>query len=190
MNFPDSYTSKVTLPLPSVDAIRAVVGDGYDPVSSLNIEKMFAGTEDMFPALIGMVGAIFGTAGIDDQHREMVILRAAKVLNCPYEWQANARMASNAGLSDDEISAAATDGPVVGIDREYVLLCTATDELSRDGTLTDETLLSLLATYGEVISRKYIAMIAWFNLLSLFLNGCRVPLETTDKIGNKTSPLG
>jgi hypothetical protein len=25
---------------------------------------------------------------------------------------------------------------------------------------------------------------------SLFLNGCRVPLETTDKVGTRTSPLG
>lgn len=190
MNFPDRYTSEATMPLPAEDAIRAVIGDDYDPASALNVEKMFAGTEDMFPALIGMVQAIFGTAGIDDKHREMIILRAAKVLNSPYEWQANAKMASNAGLTDKDIAAAATDGPVVGIDREYVLLCTATDELSRDGTLTDRTLRSLLDTYGEVISRKYIAMIAWFNLLSLFLNGCRVPLETTDKIGNKTSPLG
>ena len=33
------------------------------------------------------------------------------------------------------------------------------------------------------------ATIAWFSLLSLFLNGLRVPLETTDKIGDRTSPL-
>jgi hypothetical protein len=32
-------------------------------------------------------------------------------------------------------------------------------------------------------------MALWFNLLSRFLNGCRVPLETTDKIGTGTSPL-
>ena len=32
-------------------------------------------------------------------------------------------------------------------------------------------------------------MVLWFNLLSRFLNGCRVPLETTDKIGTGTSPL-
>jgi acetyl esterase/lipase len=29
----------------------------------------------------------------------MIILRAAKVLDTPYEWQANATMAGNAGLS-------------------------------------------------------------------------------------------
>jgi hypothetical protein len=29
----------------------------------------------------------------------MIILRAAKVLDTPYEWQANTTMAGNAGLS-------------------------------------------------------------------------------------------
>jgi hypothetical protein len=32
-------------------------------------------------------------------------------------------------------------------------------------------------------------MIGWFSMLSLFLNGTRVPMETTDKIGSRTSPL-
>jgi hypothetical protein len=99
-------------------------------------------------------------------------------------------MAKNAGLSSKEIEAAASDGPVDGINPEYVLVCKATDELSTSGTLRDETLSELLDRYGESISRKIVLMIAWFNLLSRFLNGCRVPLETTDKIGTGTSPLG
>ena len=44
--------------------------------------------------------------------------------------------------------------------------------------------------HGGVASRKYVATIAWLSLLSLFLNGTRVPMETTDKIGQRTSPLG
>jgi hypothetical protein len=99
-------------------------------------------------------------------------------------------MARNAGLSAVEIDAAATDGPVSGIDPEYVLVCRATDELSKTGTLLDETLRELLDRYGETISRKIVLMIGWFNMLSLFLNGCRVSLETTDKVGTRTSPLG
>ena len=47
-----------------------------------------------------------------------------------------------------------------------------------------------LDRYGETSSRKIVLMIGWFNMLSLFLNGCRVPLETTDKVGTRTSPLG
>jgi hypothetical protein len=100
------------------------------------------------------------------------------------------QMAKNAGLSSAEIDAAATDGPVSGINPEYVLVCKATDELSKSGTLGDETLRELLDRYGETVSRKIVLMIGWFNMLSLFLNGCRVPLETTDKVGMRTSPLG
>jgi alkylhydroperoxidase family enzyme len=182
-------TPLVAIPLPSDEAVRRVIGKSYDPEKTLNVIKMFAGTEDMFDATIGLVKAIFKAQGVDPKTREMIILRAAKVLDSSYEWQANTQMAKNVGLSVKEIDAASSDGPVIGINPEYVLVCKATDELSTSGTLRDETLSELLEKYGETISRKIVLMIAWFNLLSRFLNGCRVPLETTDKIGTGTSPL-
>jgi alkylhydroperoxidase family enzyme len=189
MTKPAQSTSKVSIPLPSDEAVRRIMGKSYGPEKTLNVIKMFAGTEDMFEATIGLVKAIFKAEGIEPKTREMIILRAAKVLDAPYEWQANTQMARNIGLSSKEIDAAATDGPVTGINPEYVLVCQATDELSKTGTLRDETLSELLDKYGDTISRKVVLMIAWFNLLSRFLNGCRVPLETTDKIGTGTSPL-
>jgi len=67
--------------------------------------------------------------GIDPKMREMIILRAAAVLDSPYEWQADAQMVKNLGLSRREIDAVASDGPVAGINHEYVLVCKATDEL-------------------------------------------------------------
>ena len=189
MAHPVHDTPQVTIPLPSDESVRRIIGNSYDPEKTLNVIKMFAGTEDLFDATIGLVRAIFNAQGIDPRTREMIILRAATVLDSPYEWQANTQMAKNVGLSPEEIKAAGSDGSVVGIDPEYVLVCKATDELSKTGTLRDETLSELLAKYGETISRKIVLMIAWFNLLSRFLNGCRVPLETTDKIGTGTSPL-
>ena len=189
MAHPAHDTPQVAIPLPSDAAVRRIIGKSYDAEKTLNVIKMFAGTEDMFEATIGLVKAIFQAQGIDPKLREMIILRAATVLNAPYEWQANTQMAKNTGLSAIEIEAAGSDGPLVGINPEYVLVCKATDELSTSGTLRDETLSELLDKYGETISRKIVLMIAWFNLLSRFLNGCRVPLETTDKIGTGTSPL-
>ena len=189
MAHPAQDTPKVAIPLPSEDVVRRIMGNSYDPEKTLNVIKMFAGTDDLFDASIGLVKAIFNAQGIDPRTREMIILRAATVLHAPYEWQANTQMAKNVGLSPKEIKAAASDGPVAGIDPEYVLVSKATDELSMTGTLRDETLSEILDKYGEAISRKIILMIAWFNLLSRFLNGCRVPLETTDKIGTGTSPL-
>ena len=190
MAYPTAYTSAVAIPLPSEQAVRQIMGKSYDPERTLNVLKMFAGTEDLFEATIGIVRAMFHAKGIDPRTREMIILRAAKVLNAPYEAQANVQMAKNAGLSPAEIDAAASDDPVSGINPEYVLVCKATDELSKSGTLRDETLGELLDRYGETISRKIVLMIGWFNMLSLFLNGCRVPLETTDRVGMRTSPLG
>jgi len=188
---PTPYTSQVAIPVPSDADAKKVIGDAFDPDKTLNVLKMFAGTDDMYQATIGFVKAVFQTKGIDPKTREMIILRAAKVLNCPYEWQANVKFAANAGLSPDEIQAATSDGPVTGINPEYVLICQTTDELCNDATLRDDTLRQLLSRYGDVISRKLVLMIAWFNLLSRFLNGCRVPLETTEKITpGQTSPLG
>ena len=91
------------MPLPSDGDIRAVIGEDYDPHTTLNVIKMFAGTGEFYPALIGMVRAIFGTPDINDKHREMIILRSASILDVPYEWQANKVFASNAGLTDTEI---------------------------------------------------------------------------------------
>jgi hypothetical protein len=190
MSAPTSYKQSVAVALPSDGDIRAVMGKDYNPDTTLNVIKMFAGTGEMYPALIGMVRTIFGTPDINDKHREMIILRAASILDVPYEWQANNVMASNAGLTDTEIQATTSSGPVSGIAPEYVLICNATDELLRGGTLTDDTLSSMLDTFGPVVTRKYAVTIAWFSMLSLFLNATRTPLETTDKIGSRTSPLG
>jgi alkylhydroperoxidase family enzyme len=188
---PTPYTSQVAIPLPSDADVKKVMGDTFDPSKTLNVLKMFAGTEDLCQATIGLVKAVFETKGIDPKTREMIILRIAKILNCPYEWQANVMFASNAGISPAEIQAAESNGPVTGINPEYVLICQATDELSTNATLRDETLRQLLDRYGDVVARKLVLMIAWFNLLSRFLNGSRVPLETTNKIAaGQTSPLG
>jgi alkylhydroperoxidase family enzyme len=189
MVIPTQYTSRITVPLPSEEEVRNVIGDTYDPDKVLNVVKMFAGTGEMYFAAVAFVRAIFQAEGVSPKMREMIILRCAKVIDSPYEWQANAVLAKNIGLSDDAILAAGSDGPVEGLDAQYVLVSKATDELSITGTLQDETLGALLSTFDVDVCRKLILTISWFNLLSRFNNGCRVPLETTDKIGLHTSPL-
>jgi alkylhydroperoxidase family enzyme len=195
MAIPADYTATVRVPLPAPDVARAnfeaSVGAAFDPEQTLNVVQMLSGTEGMFGGVLGLVQKIFGPEGIDNpKHRQLIVLRVAVALGAPYEWQANSVLARNVGLTDAEITAAASDQPVTGLDPEYVLVCAAADELSRDKTLTDETLTALLAEYGPTLTRKYILSIAFFNLIGLFLNGTRVPLETTDKIGDKTSPIG
>ena len=99
MALPTQYTTKIAIPMPSDEAIKKIVGYTYNPAKALNVVKMFAGTEDMFEAAAGLIAAIFQMQGIDPKTREMIILRSAAILNCPYEWQANALMAHNTGLT-------------------------------------------------------------------------------------------
>ncbi len=186
---PTPYNFAVSIPLPSDDKMRQVLGSTYDPAKALNVEKMFAGCDDMCAATLGLVKAVFAAKGVDPKLRQTIILRAATVLNVPYEWQANVPMSRNNGLTEAEINHIGTLGAVVGLSPECALACTATDEMCTTGTLTDMTLRALLESHGDEITRKLILMIAWFNMLGLFLNGCRVPMEVSDKIGLKKSPL-
>ncbi len=172
MNYPQKYNSRESITLPDEKEVKKVVGASYDPSKTLNVLKMFAGTGDMYQATVGLVQAVFTTSGIKAQTREVIILRAAKILNVPYEWQANIKMAHNVGLSHQDIAEIAKDEAVTGIDDEFVLVCQATDELSLRGTLDDKTLVKIKQHFGEEGSRKIILMISWFNLLSRFLNGC------------------
>ncbi len=190
MNFSKEYKRKEVVPLPSDSEIRPIIGKNYDPKRALNVLKMFAGIndKDMYKAIINLIDAIFSTSGIDPRSREIIILRAAKILNVPYEWQANEKMAQNVGLSKEEI-VALTKKEVSGIKKEYILLSKATDELSLKADFSDKILKNLKKYFGNSQTRKIIFLISWFNLLSRFLNGCRVPLEKTNKIGNGTSPL-
>jgi hypothetical protein len=85
MSAPSAYKQSAAVPLPSDGDVRAVIGEDYDPGTTLNVIKMFAGTGEFYPALAGMVRAIFGTPDINDRHREMIILRSASILDVPLE---------------------------------------------------------------------------------------------------------
>lgn len=190
MTRPSPATTAVVVPLPDDEELRKVLGTGADLAAQLNVTKMFAGTGSFFPVLVQLVNTVFSTADIDARHRETIILRAAVRMGSAYEWQANEQMARNAGLTEAEIDAIAGDVELGVLDAELALLCRAADEAYTTNTLTDATLREVLDTFGSILTRRYAVVLGWFAMLSLFLNITRVPLETTDKIGSRTSPLG
>jgi hypothetical protein len=76
---------------------------------------------------------------------------------------------------------------------ELGLTATVQTTLSALAPIVFTLLLGFVAAWRRYFGPKEASvlnrMVLWFNLLSRFLNGCRVPLETTDKIGTGTSPL-
>jgi alkylhydroperoxidase family enzyme len=180
---------RVAIPLPTDAELPADIAATLAKSPPINVLRMFAGTGAMCPALTAMVRAVFYDKDIEPRLREIIVLRCAHLLGCAYEWRANVVMGRNAGLSDHEIAALRRDGALETGDESARLICRATDELTRDATLTDATLAALIAAYGPRTASKYILAIGWFNLLSRFLNATRVPLEGADKLAGRTAPL-
>src|SRR5260370_8219861 len=85
MAHPTRSAPQVAIPLPSDAAVRRVIGKSYDPERTLNVIKMFAGTEEMFDATIGLVKAIFDAQGVAPKTPEMIILRPPIFLHSPSE---------------------------------------------------------------------------------------------------------
>jgi hypothetical protein len=59
MSLPRPDSSLMTVPLPSEEDLRRVIGISYDSDKTLNVMKMFAGTDDMYPAVVGFIKAVF-----------------------------------------------------------------------------------------------------------------------------------
>jgi hypothetical protein len=87
MSLPTDFAAKIRVSLPSEEELRRVLGKDYDASRTLNVIKMFAGTDDMYTAVASFIKAVFQAAGVDPCIREMIVLRAAKRYNALYEWR-------------------------------------------------------------------------------------------------------
>ena len=79
----------VTIPLPTDEQLGAETVAKLKSANDLNVARMLAGTADMLDGATGLVQAVFQAKDIDPKMRELIILRSAYLLDCPYEWQAN-----------------------------------------------------------------------------------------------------
>ena len=89
-------------------------------------------------------------------------------------------------LSEEEIAATASDSPGEGLSADGTLICRATDEITRDVRLSDEALALVRARWGDGGAAELILTIAYYNMVSRFLESTRVPLEVDELLADKT----
>ena len=133
---PSGYSTAVAIPLPTDEQLGADTVAKLKRANDLNFARMLAGTADMLDGATGLVQAVFQAKDIDPKMRELIILRSAYLLDCPYEWQANIVMAKNTGCTQEQIDAMTSQGPPTGMDDKTALVVLATDEITESGTLT------------------------------------------------------
>jgi hypothetical protein len=188
--FPQYRPWKVAVPLPSDAELSPQTRELLSQGAPIHVLRMFAYAQDMFPGIDLLIKDVFTAGGVDPKLREIIILRTAFLTNCAYEWEANEIFARNVGLTDEQIALLCTDGPVTGLDPVGNLISRATDEITQQVAISDDTLAQLLERFGPSLTTKYIVAISWFNMLSRFLLSTRVPRETDRGVlEGRTSPL-
>jgi len=166
------------IPLPDDAALPREIRDTLNALPPLNVFRMVANAPASFRPFIDFAMSILLQSELDARKREIAVLRVAHVTRSIYEWTQHVAVSKSAGLTDDEISKIAVDGPVIGLDAEGNLLCRVADEISRDVRLGDEALAMILERYGVRQATELIFCCSYFNMLSRFLESTRVELES------------
>jgi AhpD family alkylhydroperoxidase len=125
--------------------------------------------------------------------RELAILRVAWRRRCRYEWAQHVRMASKAGVGDEEIArvravcagagaaepaaAGAVAGAAAGGDDDVALIVRAVDELDADSCLSDETYHALAQTFDERQLMDLVFTVGTYGLLAMAFNTFGLELD-------------
>jgi 4-carboxymuconolactone decarboxylase len=170
------------IPLPTDDELTPEHREMLAKVPSLNVFRMVAGTRRGLRPFLQLGSAVLSSC-LDARRREMAVLRVAHATGASYERVQHERLARNAGVTDQEINAIATEEPVSSLDQEANLICRVADEVSRDVRLSDHTLEQIVERYGPRDAAELILLVSYYNMVSRFLESTRVELEAEPPVG-------
>ncbi|TDD91810.1 carboxymuconolactone decarboxylase family protein [Actinomadura darangshiensis] len=112
-------------------------------------------------------GYLMMRSTLPDRLRELAILRVARRRGCAYEWTEHVKLATEAGLSPDEIDAAGR-GEAGGALEAAVLA--AVDELERDSGICDRTWAALGEHLDERQLMDLVFTVGTYAMLAMAFN--------------------
>jgi len=178
---------KIQIPLPKIEDLPPGIKEAVESIP-LNVFFMAANAPASFMTFAGFARSILFESEFDPRKREIAILRVARVTDANYEWTHHVAVASQCGVTKEQIECIKTEDPVTSLEDECNLLCRVADEISRNVRLSDDALAQILDRYGVRGATELILCVSYFNMVSRFLESTRVPLENEDvleKIHNK-----
>jgi 4-carboxymuconolactone decarboxylase len=172
-----------SLPLPAdedlPDEIRATLAN----LPPLNVFRAVAAVPGSFRPFLQLGGSLLGGQEIDARHREIAILGVARETGAAYEWAQHEQLARTAGVSGSEIEAI-RDGDPASLDADGALAYRAATEISRDVRICDEAFDGLVERWGNAGAAELILCIAYYNMVSRFLESAGVEIEPELVLGD------
>jgi alkylhydroperoxidase family enzyme len=165
-----------TIPLPTDDELEPRQRELLANLPPLNVFRMVAGARRALRPFLGLGTAVLN-GPLDARRREIAVMRVAHATDARYEWVQHEQLGRNAGLTDAEIDAIATEEPVSSLDEEGNLISRVADEVSRDVRLSDDALELIVDRYGPREASELILLVSYYNMVSRLLESTRVEVE-------------
>ena len=141
----------------------------------LNIYKTLARHPKMFGPRMVLGMYIRRNSTLPPRHREILILRTARLQQCDYEWGHHSRIGKEeGGLSQEEIDRIFQGPDAAGWSALDRALVSAADELHDYAFITDETWKVLSEQYTEQQLMDAVFTVSGYNMLAMLLNSAGV----------------
>jgi alkylhydroperoxidase family enzyme len=176
-----------SLPLPADEDLPDEVRETLANLPPLNVFRAVAGVPASFRPFLRLGASLLGGPEIDTRNREIAILAVARETEARYEWAQHEQLARNAGVSDDEVQAIRSGDPGQ-LDADAGLAYRAATEISRDVRISEEALARLRERWGDAGAAELILTIAYYNMVSRFLESTGVEVEPDQHLGDGLAP--
>ena len=169
--------SKVAIPLPDETSLGPDIRRRLAQLPPLNNLRMFAHVPQCFLSITTLIDQLFHGGKIDPKLREYMYMRIAIKYGLYYEYRHNLLFSEQLGMTEPEIAALRSDGPVDKLGDDGNLVCAAAEEITESFSIGDETLGALLDRFGRDGTCEIILLVSWFNMLIRYVESTRVPYE-------------
>ena len=174
-----------SLPLPADEDLPEEIRSALANLPPLNVFRAVASVPASFRPFMQLGGSLLAGPEIDSRNREIAILGVARETGAAYEWAQHEQLARTAGVSDDEIEAIRAGDPS-SLDADAALAYRAATEISRDVRISDEALARLRERWGDAGAAELILCIAYYNMVSRFLESAGVEIEPEQLLGEQS----
>jgi len=111
---------------------------------------------------------------LPDKVRELAILATAREVDARFEWAGHARIAREAGVTDEQLDAIANRKAPAGFSDDDALPVNVALELRRTNALSDASFNAAQAKYGDAGVIELIATVGYYSLMGCLLNGLQI----------------
>jgi AhpD family alkylhydroperoxidase len=151
---------------------------------NLNVYRALANAEKVYPGWMLAGRAALTSPVLSRRLRELVTLRTAYLMDCPYELGQHNDIARTAGLTDSEIKAVISDSDwqTVGFRAPELAVLRLASELVIRREASAELVDQVHTEFGSEATVEVLMIIGRYAGLALMLNALDVDLDETARL--------